>query len=151
MIELGKFFSVSFVGRFIQAAIDKSKGKGFHVRSPKWPSIRKEHLKKEPTCQWCDGTKRLEVHHIQSFSTHPELELDITNLITLCEKRKLECHLIQGHLGNFHSINPNIREECNIRKSRCRKGGNSNENDDVNSLFWISEDSEVVLYHPLGK
>ena len=38
---------------------------------------------------------------------HPELELEPTNLITLCEclSYGINCHLLVGHLGNYRNIN----------------------------------------------
>lgn len=117
MSKLSRFFSASYVGRVIQATIDKARGKGFHIRSSKWPSVRAKHLKEEPTCQWCGGTIKLQVHHQLPFHEHPELELDDSNLITLCEVKPTECHLEKGHLGNYKKFNPKIREECNEKRS----------------------------------
>lgn len=85
-------------------------------RSPQWQTIRKKHLKNQPTCAACGGDKTLEVHHIKPFNEHPELELDLNNLITLCESKNngVCCHLLFGHLGNYKSINPNVIEDANI-------------------------------------
>jgi len=82
-------------------------------RSSHWPKARKEHLAKNPTCAVCGGDKKLEVHHIHAFHTHPDLELDPTNLITLCEENKngLNCHLVFGHLGNFKAINESVVDD----------------------------------------
>lgn len=93
-------------------------------RSSEWPSIRKHHLIMEPRCAWCKCkcTCHLQVHHIQPFHEHPELELEDSNLITLCECptscadcSEYLCHLKHGHLGDFKKENPNIRNECNDR------------------------------------
>jgi hypothetical protein len=94
-------------------------------RSARWPAVRHAHLVKEPACQWCRCTCKLhmQVHHIQEFSRHPELELVDANLITLCEcpagcpqckciPPEHNCHLYRGHLGNFQNENPTIREQC---------------------------------------
>jgi len=81
-------------------------------RSPIWPSVRRNHLQKEPTCQWCGGVNNLQVHHIAPFHIRPDLELYDENLITLCECMGLDCHLEKGHLGNFHDFNPKIRLQC---------------------------------------
>lgn len=85
-------------------------------RSSNWAKIRKEHLTKQPKCKACDGNECLEVHHIKPFNTNPELELDLNNLITLCESKKngVNCHLLFGHLGNFKSINPNVIEDSSV-------------------------------------
>jgi len=82
-------------------------------RSPKWKSIRKKHLINQPKCAACGGNKILEVHHIQPFNKNPELELDLNNLITLCESKKngVCCHLLFGHLGNYRSININVVQD----------------------------------------
>jgi 5-methylcytosine-specific restriction enzyme A len=82
-------------------------------RSNKWPSVRRAYLKKHPKCFVCLGIKKIEVHHKKPFHLHPELELDPTNLITLCENEKngVNCHLLFGHLGNFKSLNENVEDD----------------------------------------
>ncbi len=82
----------------------------FKARSLGWPRVRREHLEAEPQCAACGGVKTLEVHHKQAFHTHPELELDPRNLITLCESKNngLTCHLLVGHKGNYKNINPKV-------------------------------------------
>lgn len=79
-------------------------------RSDKWPDVRKAHLKIQPHCALCGGHLKLQVHHIRPFHLHPELELEPTNLITLCENKKggANCHLLFGHLGNFSSFNVDV-------------------------------------------
>lgn len=76
-------------------------------RSSRWRKVREKHLKNNPRCELCEGTKKLRVHHIKPFHTHPELELEPTNLITLCEclSYGINCHLLVGHLGNYRNIN----------------------------------------------
>ncbi len=41
---------------------------------------------------------RLNTHHIEAWSAHPELRFDRRNLVTLCR----DCHLNKAHGGNFH-------------------------------------------------
>jgi 5-methylcytosine-specific restriction endonuclease McrA len=118
MSKLGRFFSASYIGRVLQAAVDKARGKGFHVRSSKWPGVRAKHLKEEPVCQWCTGGEKLQVHHQIPFHEQPDLELTDSNLITLCEVKPSKCHLEKGHLGNYKSFNPNIRRDCNAKKNQ---------------------------------
>lgn len=78
-------------------------------RSPEWPKVRKAHLAKFPTCAMCGTKNKLEVHHIKPFHLHPELELEPSNLITLCESKvDANCHLLFGHLGNFKSLNATV-------------------------------------------
>jgi hypothetical protein len=82
-------------------------------RSSQWSKIRKQHIQNQPNCMACGGNKALEVHHIKPFNSNPELELNLDNLITLCEAKTngVNCHLLFGHLGNFKSINPNSVED----------------------------------------
>lgn len=75
-------------------------------RSSRWPKIRAEHLAQFPTCAACGTNKHLEVHHLHPFSQYPELELEPTNLLTLCESPSHNCHLIFGHLLLWESWNP---------------------------------------------
>ena len=79
------------------------------TRSSGWGKVRKQHIKKNPTCAACGSKHDPEVHHIKDFSTYPELELDPDNLITLCGRR---CHFLLGHLKDFKSINPTIVEDA---------------------------------------
>jgi 5-methylcytosine-specific restriction endonuclease McrA len=81
-------------------------------RSEQWPEAREAHLKSEPKCQGCGGTDHLQVHHIQPFHEHPELELDQANLITLCEHPAHDCHFHFGHLLDWYSSNPQVREDA---------------------------------------
>ena len=75
-------------------------------RSPLWRKVRKAFIKNNPRCSICNTNKKLQVHHVQDFSNHPNLELDHSNLITLCMFH--DCHLIFGHLGYWKSINKNL-------------------------------------------
>jgi 5-methylcytosine-specific restriction enzyme A len=81
-------------------------------RSPLWTTVRRKHLKDEPNCQYCGGTDNLEVHHVKPYHLHPELELEQSNLITLCEEEGTLCHLKVGHLGNWRLVNVNVRLDC---------------------------------------
>ena len=75
-------------------------------RSPEWPKVEHAHLKVFPTCAACDSSKKLNVHHIKPFHLFPELELEPTNLITLCMDK--DCHILLGHGDNFKAYNPNV-------------------------------------------
>jgi predicted HNH restriction endonuclease len=94
------------LGDLIRGKTDLSMPK----RSPQWPEARANYLKIHNKCTVCNGTKNLEVHHVKPFHVHPELELDPTNFITLCESgdNGINCHLLVGHLGNFKSVNLNV-------------------------------------------
>lgn len=81
----------------------------YAYRSPKWSSIRKEHLKSNNKCAACGRTSKLEVHHIEPVHINPDRELDPSNLITLCDD---PCHLLFGHLMNYKSWNVDVEEDC---------------------------------------
>lgn len=82
-------------------------------RSKDWPKVRKAFLEKNNFCNCCGGRNKLEVHHIKPFHLYPELELEESNLITLCEDGSdgLVCHLAIGHLGSYKSYNLKVRED----------------------------------------
>lgn len=71
------------------------------VRSSKWRSVRKLHLKKYPRCRICESKRNIQVHHIKPISLFPELELSLKNLTTLCS----HCHLVIGHLRDYRTYN----------------------------------------------
>ena len=80
-------------------------------RSTHWSTVRKRHLEKHPTCAVCGGKKLLNVHHIRPFHLFKKLELEPSNLITLCEKSEVlggNCHLIFGHAGNWKRFVPHV-------------------------------------------
>lgn len=87
-------------------------------RSPKWSTIRKEHLKYQPECQACGRSKDVEVHHIEPFHINPSRELDPTNLITLCAK---PCHLVFGHLMDYKSWNKDVVSDCANYKQKLQQ------------------------------
>jgi 5-methylcytosine-specific restriction protein A len=78
-------------------------------RSSRWPTVEKHFREANPTCAACGGKKRLNVHHCMPFHLDPALELDPTNLITLCMGEK-ECHLHIGHGGSFKQYCPEVRK-----------------------------------------
>lgn len=106
----------------VRHLIDAAKGKHpiTAKRSPHWSTVRKAHLEKFPTCAVCGGSVKLQVHHRRPFHLHPELELDESNLITLCEAGKggVSCHLFIGHLSNFRGWNPNVKEDAEAWKKK---------------------------------
>jgi hypothetical protein len=85
-------------------------------RSPHWPAVRRKWLLENPKCAACGSTNDLEVHHILSYHLHPDLELEPSNFITLCEVLGSEHHLHIGHCVNGQSSwkinNPNVREDA---------------------------------------
>lgn len=78
-------------------------------RSSRWPTVEKHFREANPTCAACGGKKNLNVHHCMPFHLDPALELDPTNLITLCMGSK-ECHLHIGHGGSFKQYCPEVRK-----------------------------------------
>ena len=78
-------------------------------RSGQWPRVRREHLAKQTECQACGRSKTLEVHHVHPFHEQPALELDPSNLITLCAD---PCHIVHGHLMSWLKTNPDVVADC---------------------------------------
>jgi hypothetical protein len=89
----------------------------FAYRSPKWSTIRKKFISRNPICAACGSSKNLEVHHIKPVHLFPEKELDINNLITLCGDK---CHILFGHCMDFKSWNPNVIEDCHRIRERIK-------------------------------
>lgn len=83
----------------------------FSVRSSGWSKLRKNHLIKNPHCAACGKSTKVEVHHIQPVHLNPDKELDLNNLITLCDS---PCHLVFGHFMDYKSWNPNVIEDCMV-------------------------------------
>jgi hypothetical protein len=79
-------------------------------RSKDWSNVRKQFLEKHGSCAVCGSKTNLEVHHKQPFHLAPELELEESNLITLCERKKygINCHLLIGHIGNYKKANSEV-------------------------------------------
>lgn len=81
---------------------------GLTKRSTEWPKARKEHLRLHPACAACGHTLMVQVHHKKPFHLHPELELEPSNFITLCECSPNDHHLVIGHHGNWKCFNPSV-------------------------------------------
>ena len=102
-------------GRILHAVIrEKAKDR---LRSPHWATTRKRHLRANSVCAACGGKNVLQVHHMVPFSDRPDLELDPTNLITLCMGRK-ECHLHIGHGGGYKFFNPSVLVHSGMIQTR---------------------------------
>jgi 5-methylcytosine-specific restriction enzyme A len=78
------------------------------LRSGVWPKVEHDFKSKHPTCAACGGVVNLNVHHMKPFHLDPALELDETNLITLCMEIGHDCHLLIGHGDDFKAFNPNV-------------------------------------------
>ena len=100
--------------------IEKLKTHG-KKRSDKWPKVRKAHIKNHPACEVCGDKKSPQVHHVRPFHLHPELELEDSNLITLCEGEERNCHRLFGHLENWKSVNKDVRRDAKIWSSKIKK------------------------------
>jgi hypothetical protein len=107
--------------RYIKAIHEKLKGKPLAVRSPHWATTRKHHLLKQPVCAACGGVEKLQVHHKQPYHLHPDLELEPTNLITLCEFGDIDCHYNIGHLRDWKSFNPNVEKDAQEKLAISKK------------------------------
>lgn len=83
-------------------------------RSSHWPAVRDAFLKANPTCAVCGCRDDIEAHHCDPYHLHPERELDPTNLIALCRRD----HLLFGHLGNWSSWNPSVREDAALWRAK---------------------------------
>ena len=83
-------------------------------RSPKWPAVRRQHLKEQPECQVCGTTEDVDVHHLRPVHLHPELELDPSNLISLCTPH----HFLFGHLCSWKSVNDNCFQDCHTWRKK---------------------------------
>jgi hypothetical protein len=96
-------------------------------RSSSWPKVRAKFLKSNPSCAVCGSTKKLEVHHITPFHIDPSLELEESNLITLCESKKaVNCHLFFGHLCDYKSYNKSVKDdafEWHLKLQNTKLGG----------------------------
>ncbi len=89
----------------------------FAQRSSNWPTIRKQHLKDNPFCAACGRNSKLEVHHIIPVHVDPDKELDIDNLITLCDS---PCHFVFGHLMNYKSWNKDVEIDCETYNNKIK-------------------------------
>jgi len=83
-------------------------------RSSEWPKVRVSHLQRHPKCCICGLKSKTQVHHVIPFHIAPDLELEPSNLMTLCENKKwgINCHLLIGHLGNYRKVNPSITADA---------------------------------------
>jgi hypothetical protein len=83
-------------------------GFGFgNSRSSHWATLRDQFVDVYSQCAACGSTLDLNVHHIKSVRRYPELELEFTNLITLCRVH----HFQIGHNRNWKNENPNCVQD----------------------------------------
>jgi hypothetical protein len=79
-------------------------------RSSKWSKVESDFRASHPKCECCGTRQHLQVHHIKPFHLDPALELDETNLMTLCMGEH-ECHLRIGHGDDFKAYNPHLVQD----------------------------------------
>ena len=84
-----------------------------YTRSGKWRAVRARHLELNPTCAACGTDEDVEVHHILPVHEairlgRPEMELDKTNLLTLCGGLR-NCHWAIGHGYDWKAWRPSAR------------------------------------------
>lgn len=100
-------------------------------RSSKWSTVRNQFVAAHPVCEACGTSENLNVHHIKPFHNHPELELDLKNLITLCSgsyaNGRYNCHFKIGHdpdgpagskSPNWMLSNPRVRLDARSHRQR---------------------------------
>lgn len=87
---------------------DYSSAIGDRKREPDWIRVREDHLANQAECVACGNANNLTVHHIKPVSLAPHLELEPSNLLTLCERHHLEI----GHHGDWRVVNPNVVAEA---------------------------------------
>lgn len=92
-------------------------------RSPKWKAVRERHLKERPCCEACGCRKGVVPHHVIPVHFDPSLELDPSNLISLCESRTFNCHLFFGHLKRWDRHNPHVIEDAKHWRDRISDSG----------------------------
>jgi 5-methylcytosine-specific restriction protein A len=89
----------------------------YGTRSPRWPAVREAHLKVQPACQLCGAIGDNDVHHLRPFHLVPKLELDPSNLMTLCRPH----HLLAGHLMLWQSYNPDCVFDVAFWRSKIQR------------------------------
>ena len=86
-------------------------------RSDDWPKLRRLFIKQHPECTICGTRKGLTAHHILPIWIYPALELEPTNLITLCNSGANH-HFTFGHLCNYKSHNEHIVRDAEYWRKR---------------------------------
>jgi 5-methylcytosine-specific restriction endonuclease McrA len=104
------------------AAADTFLGRPRKGRSGKWPALEKKAFARDGhRCRFCKKTSRdvrIVGHHIKGFKEHPELELVLANVVTLCQPLGGGCHLHEGHKDKatgkcaWNLYNPDILADC---------------------------------------
>lgn len=115
-----KFKMIEFAFIFLRRSISVL-GK---PRSRLWREVRDRHLKENPECAVCGRRKNVVPHHVVPVHVDPSRELDPGNLISLCEGPAFNCHLFFGHLRDWSSFNPEVREDAKIWREKTKTRSN---------------------------
>lgn len=98
-------------------------------RSGKWPAVEQKAFERDGhACRWCGKTSKdvkLVGHHILPFHLFPHLELDLNNVITLCQPIGGGDHLHRGHTTasgkcGWECYNPDIVAEAAVTRLRSK-------------------------------
>ena len=84
-------------------------------RDSRWPEVREVFAREHPSCAVC-GRPVENVHHGIPVHVDPSRELDPVNLYPFCR----EHHFVFGHLGDWHSWNPDVAKDIGIWRSKYR-------------------------------
>jgi hypothetical protein len=100
-------------------------------RSGQWTAVRNRFVEKHPECAACGSRSNLNVHHVVPFHVDPSLELEDSNLITLCAGSEANgqhnCHFRIGHdpdgpvgpkRSNWKASNSDVRSDAQTMYQR---------------------------------
>ena len=87
-------------------------------RDSRWPTVRRRHLERYPTCAACGASDKIEVHHVIPVGHarrigRSDLELDPLNLISLCGPPR-DCHWWLGHACDDRKWRPDVRRLAQV-------------------------------------
>ncbi len=86
-----------------------------HPRSGRWPAVRAAHLREHPSCAACGSADHstIQVHHCVPYHLDRTKELDLSNLLSLCEDGTSQDHFHVGHNGtSWRDFNPHVRADA---------------------------------------
>jgi hypothetical protein len=91
-------------------------------RSGRWKAVRDRFLSENEFCAACGCREKkfLNVHHIYPAHLFPERELDVSNLMTLCEKPARSCHL-WAHAYSWRAYNQHAKVDAALLFQRVRE------------------------------
>lgn len=100
-----------------------------------------------PCCRWCGGTEDVETHHIKPVRERPDLAAEKTNFWSLC--RRMDCHRVVGHFGDYKRSNPHVVECCMEAIPLAVKGWIEIDPREIGKTYKTPE--EFVAHGPCGK